>query len=228
MKYICKHCGKQFTEKYSKWSNGDFCCKLCARKYSSNIKREEVNKKVSNKLKEYFKTHIHNNTGKPSPRKGQIIRVDWKCPYCGKIIKLKPFEAKRRKFCCGTCRNIHNNKNICGITSKAENILYNEIIKNFPNLNVIKNDRKTLNGLELDIYIPELKLGIEWNGIFHYKNVHKDDTLEKVSFKDNLKQELCYKLGIKLLVIKDLVSSKKFIINETNKILDVIRGLVQQ
>lgn len=31
---VCKNCGKEFTEKYSKWSNGDFCSKKCARVYS--------------------------------------------------------------------------------------------------------------------------------------------------------------------------------------------------
>lgn len=25
--YKCKQCGKEFSEKYSKWSDGNFCCK---------------------------------------------------------------------------------------------------------------------------------------------------------------------------------------------------------
>ena len=33
--YICKNCGNEFEEKYSKWSDGNFCCKECARSYSS-------------------------------------------------------------------------------------------------------------------------------------------------------------------------------------------------
>ena len=180
-------------------------------------------------MKEYFKTHKHPHLGKSSKRKGIRTLIEWKCPMCGKIIKVIPSEAKKRKFCSGTCRNIFNNKNICGSTSKAENILYNEITKTFPDLEVIRNDRKTLNGLELDIFIPKLKLAIEWNGIFHYKDVHKNNSLEKTKRKDILKEEMCKNIGIDLIVVKDLVSNKKFIIDEVDRIIKYInRGLVQQ
>ena len=53
-KYTCKQCGKEFTEKYSKWSNGDFCCKLCARKYSHTFVDTE---KLSTTMKKYYKVH---------------------------------------------------------------------------------------------------------------------------------------------------------------------------
>lgn len=43
--YRCKQCGKEFTEKYSKTSSGEFCSRTCAAKYSALIKREETNKK---------------------------------------------------------------------------------------------------------------------------------------------------------------------------------------
>lgn len=48
--FICKNCGKEFTEKYSKWSDGRFCCKECARSYSTKNKRKEINEKVSKTL----------------------------------------------------------------------------------------------------------------------------------------------------------------------------------
>jgi hypothetical protein len=38
---------------------------------------------------------------------------------------------------------------------------------------IIKNDRKII-GLELDIYLPELKLAFEYNGIFWHSDVYKD------------------------------------------------------
>src|SRR5690606_14629085 len=34
--------------------------------------------------------------------------------------------------------------------------------------NILVNDRKILNGLELDIVIPEKKIAIEYNGLFHH------------------------------------------------------------
>ena len=220
---ICKNCGKEFEEKYSKWSDGNFCCKQCARSYSSKEKRQEINANVSKTLKEYFKTHQHPHLGKPNPRKGMITLVDWKCPYCGKTIKIKSALAKKRKFCSGTCRNIHNNKLINGSRSKAEDILYQRLIEEFPTLQIIRNDRNTLNGLEIDIFIPSLKIGIEWNGIFHYKDVHNNGKLQIIQEKDNLKKQICLEKGIELLVIQDLTSNKKFIFNEVEKIISLIQ-----
>jgi hypothetical protein len=34
---ICKQCNKEFFEKYSEWSNGDFCSKSCARKFTNSL-----------------------------------------------------------------------------------------------------------------------------------------------------------------------------------------------
>lgn len=59
--YVCKNCGKIFNEKYSKWSNGNFCSKECARSFSTKNKRKEINEKVSKILKEYHSTTLFNN-----------------------------------------------------------------------------------------------------------------------------------------------------------------------
>lgn len=58
----------------------------------------------------------------------------------------------------------------------------------------IRNYRKILNGKELDIYIPELKLAFEYNGWFWHKDL---------SIKDDNKLVLCEKKGIKLITIKE-------------------------
>jgi hypothetical protein len=54
---ICKKCKSEFLEKYSKNSNGDFCSLKCARSYSSLIKRDIVNEKVSKINKQKYKEH---------------------------------------------------------------------------------------------------------------------------------------------------------------------------
>ena len=83
--------------------------------------------------------------------------VDWTCPICNKILQLKSSVAKKRKFCSGACRNKINNLKLIGSRSKAEQILEDKLKNIFPNLTIICNDRKILNGLELDFYIPEIK-----------------------------------------------------------------------
>lgn len=37
----CKNCEEKDAVKYSKYSNGDFCCKKCARAYSTKEKEQK-------------------------------------------------------------------------------------------------------------------------------------------------------------------------------------------
>ena len=46
----CKNCNENEAIKYSKYTNGEFCSKKCARLFSPKQKRNETNKKVSEKL----------------------------------------------------------------------------------------------------------------------------------------------------------------------------------
>jgi len=50
-----------------------------------------------------------------------------------------------------------------------------DFIKSNYNGNIIKNDRKILNGKELDIYLPDLYLAFEYNGLYWHSNIYKDD-----------------------------------------------------
>ena len=72
-----------------------------------------------------------------------------------------------------------NNKNtICTICnpinndSDSQNQLYNFISSIYKGT-IIKNDR-SLIGMELDIYLPELKIAFEFNGIFWHSDKYKD------------------------------------------------------
>lgn len=65
---------------------------------------------------------------------------------------------------------------ICGHTlSKPEQEIYNYICSLMGEENVTSRDRTVLNGLEMDIYIPLMKLGIEFNGLhWHSEEYCKD------------------------------------------------------
>jgi GTP:adenosylcobinamide-phosphate guanylyltransferase len=70
-----------------------------------------------------------------------------------------------------------------------------------------RNDRKVLQGKELDVYIPELNLAIEYNGVYW----HSEDKKNKSYHQD--KYLACNKLGISLFQIReDLWLTKKEII----------------
>lgn len=73
---------------------------------------------------------------------------------------------------------------------------------------ILKNP-KTGRCLEIDAYHPGLKVGIEYNGIHHYKfpnHIHFDTPIGKKAFDDGierdiLKKSLCEANGIKLIDI---------------------------
>ena len=59
----------------------------------------------------------------------------------------------------------------------------------------IRNDRLVLNGKELDIYYPEKKIAIEFNGDYWHSDKHKPSMYHYNKFKQ------CYDLGIMLVSI---------------------------
>ena len=68
-------------------------------------------------------------------------------------------------------------------------------IKSFYNGKIILNDRTILEGKKIDIFLPELKLGIEFNGIYFHMVNHQDNYAKTVEL---------LKRGIKLIQIFDI------------------------
>ena len=89
------------------------------------------------------------------------------------------------------------------------------------NLDIIENDR-TLIGKEIDIYLPDFKIGIEFNGLYY----HSDKFKEKTYHID--KSNRCKEVGIELMHIweddwvyrKEIV--KSIILNKLNLNTDKI------
>ena len=61
----------------------------------------------------------------------------------------------------------------------------------------IQNDRSQLDGKELDFWIPSLRLGIEYNGLFYHSFDHVPTTEEK--YKHRKKYEMCRDRNIELI-----------------------------
>lgn len=92
---------------------------------------------------------------------------------------------------------------------------------------IITSCRNIINGKELDIYLPEYKIAIEYNGLFwHTEKVHSDKNYHLK------KLELCKEKGIKLIQIfedeyvshKDIVLSKISHLLHTSEKLPKIMG----
>lgn len=85
----------------------------------------------------------------------------------------------------------------------SETILYYLVRSLLPGRIILRHHRPDfLEGLELDIYIPELKIGIEYQGIQHYKPVRHwggNKALKKCKERDYRKREICKRHNIKLI-----------------------------
>jgi len=80
------------------------------------------------------------------------------------------------------------------IKTKPEKEIFT-YIKSLIDIGIVSNDRKILNGKELDIYIPSRKIAIEYNGLYWHSE----------SFKTNKyhinKTDQCEKQGVQLIQI---------------------------
>jgi len=85
----------------------------------------------------------------------------------------------------------------------SETILYHIICSLFPNYNIYRHYRPDfLEGLELDIYIEELKIGVEYQGIQHYEPISywgSEEAFEKLQKRDMKKQTLAKLNGIPIV-----------------------------
>ncbi len=109
----------------------------------------------------------------------------WICSYCKKGYRKSPYDKLRTG--CPYC----NHKSQVSIGEKAIAFYLAEA-----GLGVVESyhDRSKLNKMEIDIYIPALHIGIEYDG----RNYHKDVA------KDYEKNDRCASAGIELIRFREV------------------------
>ncbi|MEO9258296.1 MAG: hypothetical protein ABI207_07935, partial [Crocinitomicaceae bacterium] len=108
---------------------------------------------------------------------------DWKCKACDHIFS----DELKGGLHCSNC--------MVGFRSRGEKELF-DFIKSLGFTNLECNKRKRLdNKLEIDLFIPELNIGIEYSGNYYHSDifVKKDYHLKK--------HQACIAKGIKLITI---------------------------
>lgn len=85
----------------------------------------------------------------------------------------------------------------------TETLLFNLVRESLVGQRVLRHFRATwLNRLELDIYLPDLKLAIEYQGIQHSQPLPHwggEEALRRNQERDALKAELCRAAGVELI-----------------------------
>lgn len=87
--------------------------------------------------------------------------------------------------------------------TRQQQEIYEFIYNLIPNETIIYNDRKTIDNLELDIYIPSYNLAIEFDGLMYHSfgksTVSKFNNYNSINAHyHKIKTELCEEQGIKL------------------------------
>ena len=159
--------------------------------------------------------------------------------FCKKKVKLnckicnKEFEREYNQyikfsnsFCSSSCAAIHNNKNkkYGYRRSKLEKWIEEQLISLYPNLDLHFNRTDAIKA-ELDIYIPNLKLAFELNGIVHYKPIFGEKKFLATRNKDSYKIETCLKSKIDLHII-DVYNNRKRANENNNTYLDKIISII--
>lgn len=115
----------------------------------------------------------------------------------GMCNKHKSFKINKQNLFNRLKYGVENICTKCNKISGSNKIKENEIVEFISNLNVkyVRNNRKLLKNKEIDIYLEDYNIGIEFNGLywhsskFHENNYHYDKT------------NICEKNGIQLLQI---------------------------
>lgn len=98
----CPICGQKFFESYTKYTLSEFCSRKCSCTYSSILKRDERNRKISTSLKETYKN--------PSARRRkQKIYDPAYCVICGKELTHNQIQTGN-KTCSLRCGSLCANK----------------------------------------------------------------------------------------------------------------------
>lgn len=140
--------------------------------------------------------------------KGTQDRVTVTCANCGKKIERQRYEldVKDLFFCDNHCYHeyikthpIAPNGNS---VSKLERLIRYSLQLLLPNEKVEYNNRTILDGLELDIYYPNIRVAIEINGLWHYVPIKKNQNLQLIQEHDMLKKNRSNEKNIKLYVVE--------------------------
>lgn len=157
-----------------------------------------------------------------------ISLITIECKNCGTKVNKKPSQLKKVKnaFCDNKCAGIYNakHKKTGNRRAKLELWLEGKLSKLYPNLKILFNDTSAIKA-ELDIYIPELNVAFELNGIFHYENIF--GTLSEIQTRDKRKVSLCANVGIGLCVI-DTSNQRYFKESTSFKYLDIIKNIMNE
>ena len=213
--YKCPECGKLYSKKG-----------IC-----SHIIINHTEKGKERHSKSLDKIHF-NQTGKHSWNFGLTketdIRIECQSNNFSKnykegkykTSKLLEYQKDKIKFLESARRGGIISAESQGRRSKNEKLFCEFCESYFKN---VKNNLPIFNGWDADIILEDLKIAILWNGIWHYKQISKKQSLKQVQSRDKIKLKEIENCGYKAYIIKDTGKYNPiFVKEEFDKFLGVV------
>lgn len=209
----CLHCDKII---YYKNRKNKYCDYKCARKQMSieQKKKQSIIPKVLKTKKRY---HSSSN---------RSIAKTLQCIVCKK--EFQHWKYSRKTCCSKQCsyemfRNGGRNSSTKQKTyrrSKNEKMFAKLCQDKFGS--VLENIQM-FRGWDADIIIPDLKIAVLWNGVWHYKQITKKHSVKQVQTRDNIKIENIKSCGYIPYIVKDLGKhNPKFVYNQFELFVEYI------
>ena len=187
------------------------------------VERYQESKEYKNKLVNSFKQRLvddgYSDLGyKYVSYKGNKEHELY-CPYCHNNFVINHddqyyYRNKNHQEICTNCNPIQK-----GYSAAEKDLL--SYVSSIYSGTIIENDRSVIAPYELDIYLPELHLAIEYNGLYWHSNEQKPNNYHR------MKSDMCKKLGVHLIhvfeddwvnkqsIIKSVISN--FVNNTVNR-----------
>ena len=210
---------KERSDNHRAWWNDN----SSQREYQSNVMKSKfLDNRLSADYTELIEILHHKYVD--SLLSGNIKRddiIETKCPLCGEYGK----HTFHSTFIICTGKLKYNHALLCNKCQHEKTSHFEleiaEYVSTFYTGMCIRNDRSVLNGKELDIYYPEKKIAIEFNGDYWHSDKFKSENYHYNKFK------ACHDLGITLVSIFefDFTLSKDAILSY---ICDLFNGVENQ
>lgn len=181
----CTMCNKEFKPKYA---NKKFCSRECYIEYPAPLKLSPI-----------------------------------KCPICKNDFQPK---YSARKMCSRECSKKmcllpdyliiakNSGKKSAALQEKRSKneIYFSELCSDYFE---ITTNEPFFEGWDADVIIHSEKIAVLWNGIWHYKQISKTQSLQQVQSRDKIKMDVIEKMGYTPYIIKDMGKyNKKFVEQE--------------
>ena len=183
IKHKIKHlvCGHEYEVRPNCFQQGKKCPECTKKKMGKNFIKPNY---LENLLLESIKKDGHEYEWLEKYKENCELKHKIKHLVCGNIFFLRPKNFKQGNRC-PRCKNI---------ISDTEIELLNYIKKIYKG-KILSNDRSVLKTHELDIFLPDLKLAFEFNGLYWHSEKFKDRNYHKNKMAE------CHEKGIRLIQI---------------------------